>query len=92
MGRVILKTAPACSFIGFGNLNSTFIPVSSEDAGGSCAYSFEPTNGTGTFGVVLPSLGPLAVSNYVFIMVDGGEKIFFIEKKNGIFVMIAEKQ
>jgi hypothetical protein len=93
LGRLILQSGgAACSFNGFGNLNSTFIPVSSEDVGGSCGYSFDATLGQGTFDVVLPSLGPLATSNYVFIMVEGGKKIFFIEKKNGIFVMIAEKQ
>jgi hypothetical protein len=93
LGRLIFKTGTACSFNGFGNLNSLFVPVSSEDPnGGMCSYTFDASTGQGTFSVVLPSLGDLAVSNYVFIIVEGGTKIFFIEKVNGIFVMIAEKQ
>jgi hypothetical protein len=28
----------------------------------------------------------------VFVIVEGGDRIFFIEKKNGIFVTVAEKQ
>lgn len=93
LGRLIFQTGSACSFNGFGNLNSTFVPVSTEDVnGGLCSYTFDATNGQGTFSVTLPSLGPLAFSNYVFIMVEGGTKIFFIEQFNGVFVMIAEKQ
>jgi hypothetical protein len=93
LGRLILKTGTACSFNGFGNLNSLFVPVSSEDVnGGMCSYTFDMSTGQGTFSVVLPTLGDLAESNYVFIMVEGGTKIFFIEKLNGVFVMIAEKQ
>jgi hypothetical protein len=93
LGRLIFQTGTACSFNGFGNLNSLFVPVSSEDKnGGMCSYTFDASTGQGTFSVVLPTLGDLAVSNYVFIMVEGGNKIFFIEKLNGVFVMIAEKQ
>jgi hypothetical protein len=92
LGRLILQEGKECSFIGFGNLNSTFIPVNSEDKDASCNYTFDPLVGQGEFNVVLPSLGPLAVSNYVFIMTKGGETIFFIEKKNGVFVMVAEQQ
>jgi hypothetical protein len=92
LGRLILQEGKECSFIGFGNLNSTFIPVNSEEKDASCDYTFDPLVGQGEFNVVLPSLGPLAISNYVFIMTKGGETIFFIEKKNGVFVMVAEQQ
>jgi hypothetical protein len=44
--------------------------------------------------VVLPSLlqERQEKSDHVFVMVEGGDKIFFIDKKNGIFVTVAGKQ
>jgi hypothetical protein len=92
IGRLIFKAGTICSFNGFGNLNSTFVPVSSEDVGGKCTYTFDPTLGQGTFSAIFPTLGPLAISNYVFIAVEGGKTIFFIEKRDGVFVLVAEKQ
>jgi hypothetical protein len=93
MGRLILQESPMCSFNGFGNLNSTFIAVSSAAAtGGNCSYSFDPSLGQGTFSLFLPSLGPLAASSYKLIMVEGGKTIFFVNDADGVFVMVAEQQ
>jgi hypothetical protein len=93
MGRAIFLEANLCSFNGFGNLNSTFIAVTTDPAlGGNCTYNFDPTLGQGSLSIFLPTLGFLAQAEYEFILVEGGTKIFFINRRDGVFIMIAEKQ